>query len=76
MEQKVPVVLFDLYDTDRILGMVMIPENTDKSEVANVIADVKSKNPNSWDMEEVLLALAEHKDWEIYNCQDILELNI
>lgn len=74
--QKIPVVLFDMYDTDRILGMVMIPENTSKSDVENVVAEIKNKNPNSWDMEEVLLALAEHDDWEIYNCQDILESRI
>ena len=74
--QKIPVVLFDMYDTGRILGMVMIPENTSKSDVENVVAEVKNKNPNSWDMEEVLLALAEHDDWEIYNCQDILESRI
>lgn len=73
---KIPVILFDLYDVNNVLGMVMIPEGTKKSEVRDVVNSVKSKNPNSWDMEEVLLALAEHDDWEVYNCQDILELNI
>lgn len=76
MGQKIPVVLFDMYNTDRVLGIVMIPETTHKSEVARVILDVKCENPNSWNMEEVLLALAEHKDWEIYNCQDVIELKI
>lgn len=74
--EKMPVVLFDEYNTDRVLGIVMIPETTHKSEVARVILDVKSKNPNSWNLEEVLLALMEHKDWEVYNCQDIVELRI
>ena len=76
MEQKLPVVLFDMHDDGKVLGMVMIPEVADKSEVENIIADVKAKNPNSWDMEEILLALSEHEGWEIYNCQDILELSI
>lgn len=76
MEQKLPVILFDMYDTGKILGMVMIPEIADKSEVESIISNIKSKNPNSWDMEEILLALSEHEDWEIYNCQDISELNI
>lgn len=72
--QKIPVVIFDMYNKDRILGMVMVPDVTSKFEVAKVIENVKCDNPNSWDMEQVLLALAEHKNWEVYNCQDILEL--
>lgn len=73
---KIPVVLFDIYNTNTILGIVMIPETTNKSEVENIISGIKAKNPDSWDMEEILLALGEHKDWEIYNCQDTLELRI
>ena len=74
--EKIPVILFDLYNTDRVLGMVMVPDVTHKAEVDRIITNVKNENPSSWNMEEVLLALSEHDGWEIYNCQDILELSV